>query len=91
MKLHLFPGTPLYRESKRGHFDPMTPEEILREEYLLLENLTVKDCLFEDTTVLNTYSCAEDFRNKKKNCCTRWNTYLRWQTHRILFYKQRIS
>lgn len=56
LKLHLFPGTPLYRESKRGHFDPMTPEEILREEYLLLENLTVKDCLFEDTTVLNTYT-----------------------------------
>ena len=56
LKLHLFPGTPLDRESKRGHFDPMTPEEILREEYLLLENLTVKDCLFEDTTVLNTYT-----------------------------------
>lgn len=56
LKLHLFPGTPLYRESKRGHFDPMTPEEILREEYLLLENLTVKDYLFEDTTVLNTYT-----------------------------------
>lgn len=56
LKLHLFPGTPLYRESRRGHFDPMTPKEILFEEHLLLENLTVTDCTFEDTTVLNTYT-----------------------------------
>ena len=34
----------------------MTPMEILLEEKLLLSNLNVKDCLFEDTTVLNSYT-----------------------------------
>lgn len=56
LKLHLYENTILYQEEKKGHFDMMTPEEILREERILLENLTVKDCLFEDTTVLNTYT-----------------------------------
>ena len=34
----------------------MTPAEILREERLLIENLTIKDCLFEDTTVLDQFT-----------------------------------
>ena len=34
----------------------MTPAEILREERLLVENLTVEDCLFEDTTVLDQFT-----------------------------------
>ena len=34
----------------------MTPAEILAEERLLLQNLTVTDCLFEDTTVLDQFT-----------------------------------
>ena len=71
LKLHLFPGTPLYRESKRGHFDPMTPEEILREEYLLLENLTVKDCLFEDTTDFKHLHAARKTSGTKRRTAAR--------------------
>lgn len=56
LKLKLWENTPLYKEAKAGRFDEMTPEEILREEYLLVENLTVKDCLFEDTTVLDEFT-----------------------------------
>ena len=40
----------------RGDLQPLTNLEILDGELLMLENLTVEDCLFEDTTVLNTYT-----------------------------------
>lgn len=56
LKLKLWEDTPLFQDTKRGRFDMMTDEEMLLEERLLLENLTVKDCLFEDTTVLDTYT-----------------------------------
>ena len=45
-----------YKEAKAGTFEEMTPAEILREERLLVENLTVEDCLFEDTTVLDQFT-----------------------------------
>ena len=56
LKLKLWEGTPLYKEAQRGLFDMMSPEEILLEERLMLENLTLKDCLFIDSTVLDTYT-----------------------------------
>jgi radical SAM superfamily enzyme YgiQ (UPF0313 family) len=56
LKLMLFEGTPLHQEWVRGTFHPMEPVEVLRELKLFLENLTVKDCVFEDTTVLDTYT-----------------------------------
>ncbi len=56
LKLKLWENTPLYKEAKAGTFDEMTPKEILREEYLLVKNLTVTDCLFEDTTVLDEFT-----------------------------------
>lgn len=34
----------------------MNDAEMLWEERIMLENLTVKDCMFHDTTVLNTYT-----------------------------------
>jgi len=56
LKLNLFEGTPLYKEWQRGNFDQMTPIEVLLELKLLLQNLTVVDCLFEDTTVMDLYT-----------------------------------
>lgn len=56
LKLKLWEDTPLYKEAKAGMFEEMTPAEILREERLLIENLTVTDCLFEDTTVLDQFT-----------------------------------
>lgn len=56
LKLKLWEDTILYKEAQYGRFDMMTPEEILLEERLMLENLNVKDCLFEDTTVLDQYT-----------------------------------
>ena len=56
LKLKLWPDTPLYKDAKKGHFDMMNDAEMLWEERIMLENLTVKDCMFHDTTVLNTYT-----------------------------------
>lgn len=56
LKLKLWEDTTLYKEAQAGEFDMMTPVEILKEERLLLNNLTVSDCLFEDTTVLDQYT-----------------------------------
>lgn len=56
LKLKLWEDTLLYKEARRGAFDMMTPAEMLKEERILLENLTVCDCLFEDTTVLDRFT-----------------------------------
>ena len=34
----------------------MNDAEMLWEERIMLENLTVKNCMFHDTTVLNAYT-----------------------------------
>ena len=56
LKLKLWEDTPLYKDVKKGHFDMMNDAEMLWEERILLENLAVTDCMFHDTTVLNTYT-----------------------------------
>lgn len=56
LKLKLWEDTPLYQDAKKGLFDMMSDAEILWEEHILLENLTVKDCMFHDTTALNLYT-----------------------------------
>lgn len=65
LKLYLYENTELYKEEKAGHFDMMTASEILLEERILLENLTVKNCLFEDTTVLDQYTITGMLPEKK--------------------------
>lgn len=66
LKLKLWEDTPLYKDAEKGLFDMMTPAEILAEERIFLENLTVKDCLFEDTTVLDTYTLVGMLPEKKR-------------------------
>ncbi len=66
LKLKLWEDTILYKEAKAGMFDEMTPKEILREERLLIENLTVTDCLFEDTTVLDEFTVQGVLLGQKK-------------------------
>ena len=76
LKLKLWEDTPLYKDYKKGLFDMMTPEEILAEERLLLENLTVTDCLFEDTTVLDRYTLVGMLPEKKKELLEAMNILL---------------
>lgn len=65
LKLKLWEDTPLYKEASNGIFDMMSDMEILLEERLLLENLYVKDCIFEDTTVLDKYTITGKLPDQK--------------------------
>ncbi len=56
MKLKLWENTPLDEKVRSGAFELLNDLDILDEELLMLEALTVQDCLFEDTTVLNSYT-----------------------------------
>lgn len=66
LKLKLWKNTPLFHAAKSGIFAPMTPREILLEERLLIQNLNIENCLFEDTTVLNRYT-IQGFLPGQKN------------------------
>ena len=65
LKLKLWENTPLYKEYKNGLFDMMTDEEMILEERLMLENLTVTGCIFEDTTVLDKYTITGTLPDQK--------------------------
>lgn len=67
LKLKLWENTPLWKDAQKGHFEMMTPTEILLEERLLLEHLHVENCLFEDTTVLDKYSIFGYLPKQKKD------------------------
>lgn len=56
LNLKVWPKTPLEKMVKMGEFEPMTVWEMLHEEWIMLQNLEVKDCFFMDTTALNTYT-----------------------------------
>lgn len=58
LALKIWPDTPLEKQAKRGEFERMTHREMLLEERILLENLTVENCNFTDTTVLNRFTIA---------------------------------
>lgn len=47
---------PIGKMIKRGEFTPMTSYQILFEERMLLESLTLTDCFFMDTTVMDRYT-----------------------------------
>lgn len=56
LNLKVWPDTPLERMVKMGEFEPMSLVEMLQEEWLMLQNLNVKNCFYMDTTVLNQFT-----------------------------------
>lgn len=55
--LKVWPDTPLSRMVEEGEFQPLTFEEILREEREMVANIHMKiPCLYVDSTVLNKYT-----------------------------------
>jgi len=66
--LKVWPNTPLDRMVQRGEFQPMTFEEILQEERLMVENIQLREsCLYVDSTVLNTYTLAALLPDQKQS------------------------
>jgi len=56
LNLKVWPDTPLEKMVKRGEFEPLSLVEMLQEEWLMLQNLNVKDCFYMDTTALNQFT-----------------------------------
>ena len=56
LNLKVWENTQLEEMVKRGEFDPMTPWEMLQEEWIMLNNLNVTNCFYMDTTALNKYT-----------------------------------
>ena len=54
----------------------MTPEEILLEERILLENLHVTGCSYVDSTVLDTYTIQGDLPEQKESMLRAINNLL---------------
>lgn len=55
--LKIWPDTPLSRMVEEGEFQPLSFEEILREEREMVANIHAKlPCLYVDSTVLNKYT-----------------------------------
>lgn len=76
LKLKVWEHTPLEKMVKRGEFDPMTPEEILLEERILLENLHVTGCSYVDSTVLDSYTIQGDLPEQKESMLRAINNLL---------------
>ena len=56
LKLKLWEDTTLYKEAEDGLFDMMTPEEIILEERLMISHLSMENCFYVDSTVLDSYT-----------------------------------
>ena len=66
--LKVWPNTPLHQMVKDGEFDPLSYEEILREERLMVENIHLKQfCLYVDSTVLGKYTLAAFLPEQKQS------------------------
>lgn len=83
LKLKVWEGTPLEKMVEKGEFDPMTPEEILLEERILLENLTVENCMYVDTTVLDVYTIQGILPQQKTSLLTAVNNLIRFNPPKV--------
>lgn len=65
--LKIWPDTPLSRMVEDGEFQPLTFEEILREEREMVSRIDMKlPCLYVDSTVLNKYTIIGMLPEKKQ-------------------------
>lgn len=66
--LKVWPGTPLDHMVKDGEFEPLSYEQILREERLMVENIHLDQfCLYVDSTVLGKYTLAAFLPEQKQS------------------------
>ena len=79
LKLKVWENTPLDKMVKRGEFEPMSNRDILFEERMLLEGLTLDDCFYMDTTVLDKYTIQGYLPEGKEQMLGMINRLL-WQT-----------
>ena len=67
LTLMIVPGTPLHEEYLKGEFELLTPEEVLKEAELMLENINVKKkCVFRSNHASNYVSLKGDLPADKE-------------------------
>lgn len=67
LTLMLVPGTPLHDDWKSGKFELLTPEEVLKEAELMLENIHVtKKCVFRSNHASNYVSLKGDLPDDRE-------------------------
>lgn len=75
--LKVWPNTPLERMVKEGEFEPLTFEEILREEREMVANIQTKlPTLYVDSTVLNKYTILGMLPEQKELMLQQMDTLL---------------
>lgn len=61
LTLMIVPGTPLHAQLQRGEFELLRPDEVLKEEELMLQNINVKKkCVFRSNHASNYVSLKGD-------------------------------
>ncbi|MBS4538617.1 radical SAM protein [Clostridium sp. D2Q-11] len=66
LTLMLEEGTELYNEYREGDFDLLSPEEVMIETKIFIENLNVNDCVFRSNHASN-YISLKGVLNEDKN------------------------
>ena len=67
LTLMVEPGTPLYEDIRQGRFVLLSPEEVLLETELMLQNIQVnKTCIFRSNHASNYLSLAGDLPHDKE-------------------------
>lgn len=75
LTLMLVPGTPLYEQHQRGEFELLTPEEVLKEAELMLENINVKNkCIFRSNHASNYVALKGDLPQDKERMLNQLRT-----------------
>ena len=88
LALKIWPETPLAALEKQGAFVPLSYAEMLMEERLILEGLTMPQlCLYMDTTVLGTHTVAGVLPDGKESIIRSIDGFLSQQDYGNFLYE----
>jgi radical SAM superfamily enzyme YgiQ (UPF0313 family) len=94
LTLMLEPGAPMREDVLSGRFELLTPEEVMGEALLLMENTNVeKKCIFRSNHASNYLALAGDLpRDKEAMMAQQWEAYsdVFFKIIRIIFDKGNI-
>ena len=84
LTLTLVPGTPLYEQSQRGDFHPISPFQSLEELKTIIENSSFTDCFFSSMHASNYVSVRGRLPHEKEGMITELESILARRDHSLL-------
>ena len=84
LTLTLVPGTPLYEQSQRGDFHPISPFQSLEELKTIIENSSFTDCFFSSMHASNYVSVRGRLPHEKERMITELESILARRDHSLL-------